>query len=245
MPPIKGCKKVTNYKVNCLLSLTHFCLMVCLHDLPPANRLIRLSCLFLIGLAMLIASIHPLDWSSYAMHQLGTLIFVAGMIWLHRRFGLRAISWIGSTGFLLLHILGARYLYSYVPYDEWFTALFGTGLSDVFGWKRNMYDRLVHFAYGLLLFPLMWDVCKRIFIIPSPAKLFAIVLMLNMSTSMIYELIEWGIAMSLSPKQAESYNGQQGDVWDAHKDMALALLGGILAGVFGGMITPFFSTKKT
>ena len=53
-----------------------------------------------------------------------------------------------------------------------------------------------------------------------------------MSTSLLYELFEWGIATTLSPDAAEAYNGQQGDVWDAHKDMALALAGGIIAAIF-------------
>ena len=46
---------------------------------------------------------------------------------------------------------------------------------------------------------------------------------------MVYELFEWGIALSLSEGMAESYNGQQGDVWDAHKDMALAMIGSIIS----------------
>ena len=50
--------------------------------------------------------------------------------------------------------------------------------------------------------------------------------------SMIYELFEWGIAVSLSEGMAESYNGQQGDMWDAHKDMALAMLGSLMAWIF-------------
>ncbi|WP_265088482.1 DUF2238 domain-containing protein [Psychrobacter immobilis] len=50
-----------------------------------------------------------------------------------------------------------------------------------------------------------------------------------MSSSLLYELLEWGIAATLSPEAAEAYNGQQGDIWDAHKDMALALLGGLIA----------------
>ena len=46
---------------------------------------------------------------------------------------------------------------------------------------------------------------------------------------MFYELLEWGIAFSLSEDMAESYNGQQGDMWDAHKDMALAMVGSMIS----------------
>lgn len=52
-----------------------------------------------------------------------------------------------------------------------------------------------------------------------------------MASSLFYELIEWWIAMGLSPEDAENYNGQQGDQWDAHKDMFLATLGAIVMGM--------------
>ena len=34
-----------------------------------------------------------------------------------------------------------------------------------------------------------------------------------------------GLTFALSPDQVENYNGQQGDMWDPHKDSALAMLG--------------------
>ena len=55
-----------------------------------------------------------------------------------------------------------------------------------------------------------------------------IALMLIMCSSLLYEWMEWGIALALSSEAAESYNGQQGDVWDAHADMLLATVGAAL-----------------
>ena len=45
----------------------------------------------------------------------------------------------------------------------------------------------------------------------------------------VYEIFEWGIAVVMAPNYAESYNGQQGDLWDPQKDMALALLGSLVS----------------
>ena len=181
---------------------------------------------------MLLASISPLEWSSYLLHQAGTLVFLA-MLWaMYRYWHISSYSYVLATLFLLIHIIGARYLYSYVPYDEWTQQLFSLKLSEAFGWQRNMYDRLVHFSYGLLLFGTMYESLKYLLKIKSVGTLIAITLMLNMSTSQLYELFEWGIATTLSPEAAEAYNGQQGDMWDAHKDMALALVGGVIAGLF-------------
>ncbi|WP_435978612.1 DUF2238 domain-containing protein [Psychrobacter sp. DM4] len=190
-------------------------------------------------IVMVLASIEPLEWSSYLLHQLGTLLFLALMMITYHYCHISSRSYVLAALFLVIHIIGARYLYSYVPYDEWTQQLFGIRLSEWFGWQRNMYDRLVHFSYGLLLFGAMAEISKSLFKIQSLKLLIAIALMINMSSSLLYELLEWGIATTLSPKAAEAYNGQQGDIWDAHSDMALALLGGLMSAV-----VVLFQTRK-
>jgi putative membrane protein len=49
-----------------------------------------------------------------------------------------------------------------------------------------------------------------------------------MISGLIYEWLEWGVALTMSPEAAEAYNGQQGDIWDAHMDMLLATIGALL-----------------
>jgi len=130
--------------------------------------------------------------------------------------------------FLGLHVIGARYIYSYVPYDEWCTSVFGFSLSEKLHTTRNHYDRLTHFSYGLLMvFPLR-ELLLR-FTKASRTFINYVAVEFVMASSMIYELIEWMIAIVLSPESAEAYNGQQGDMWDAQKDMAFAACGAIIA----------------
>jgi putative membrane protein len=59
---------------------------------------------------------------------------------------------------------------------------------------------------------------------------------LTMSTSMLYELIEWGAAETVGKDLGAAYLGTQGDIWDAHKDMALASLGALIAMVVAALI---------
>lgn len=191
-----------------------------------------MACLAVILVTMLLASIHPLVFSSYLLHQAGTLICVGLLLFLRYRVRLSERAFIGATVFLLVHIIGARYLYSYVPYSDWTQVVFGFSLDKALGWHRNMYDRLVHFSYGLLLFGVLFEVIRRYFSVLSLRQQIFLVLLCNMATSLVYEWIEWALAMTLSAETAEDYNGQQGDMWDAHKDMLLALLGGICASIF-------------
>ena len=46
-----------------------------------------------------------------------------------------------------------------------------------------------------------------------------------------YELIEWWVA-ELTGESAEAFLGTQGYMWDTQSDMALALLGAIIALLF-------------
>ncbi|MGA6136843.1 DUF2238 domain-containing protein [Acinetobacter dispersus] len=178
-----------------------------------------------------IASIQPLEFEAYLLHQAGTVLMLIALIVVMKKIGVSFYSFCLYLGFLLIHILGAHYLYSYVPYNEWIENLFHFDLNKSMGWSRNMYDRLVHFAYGLLLYPFFYR-CFQVWL-PSakPFTLFLLVIQFVMASSMFYELIEWWIAIGLSPEDAENYNGQQGDIWDAHKDMFLATVGALLIGI--------------
>ncbi|MEM9364885.1 MAG: DUF2238 domain-containing protein [Planctomycetota bacterium] len=145
----------------------------------------------------------------------------------HICYRIRTLSFACVLGFWALHIVGARWIYSFVPYDAWSQLLVGRSLSEVFDWQRNHYDRLVHFASGLLGAPPGWEFLSRIGLRGAAAAWVSVALVLAVGA--VYEILEWQIAVRLSPETAESYNGQQGDVWDPQKDMALALAGAILA----------------
>ena len=192
--------------------------------------------LAVMALACALASIHPLDFPSYLMHQASTLVGVGAMVWLARDGKISPAGFALGSLFMLVHILGAHYLYSNVPYNDWSKALLNWDLNAHFGWKRNMYDRLVHFCYGLLLYKLFLDVFSSWFPQVNRGRVALLVLQWILASSTIYELIEWWIAIGMSPEKAEQYNGQQGDVWDAHKDMALAFLGGLIAWIVGRLL---------
>ena len=191
------------------------------HSLSTKHYLV----LSLLLIAIIIASIDPLEYASYGLHQIGTAIMLVFLYYCLKKVGLSFLSFALYIGFLLIHVLGAHYLYSYVPYNEWILNTFHFDLNQIMGWSRNMYDRLVHLACGVLLYPVLLRLFHVWLPEAKPFKLFLLVVQFIMATSLIYEWLEWLIAIGLSPEDAENYNGQQGDVWDAHMDMLLATLG--------------------
>jgi putative membrane protein len=200
--------------------------LAALARLPYARYLATLGGLFaVLAVALGIAPKHRADW---VLENALVLAFLVTAALFHRRLKLSRISWTLIFLFLCLHQLGAHYTYSEVPYDAWTRALFGWSLSERMGWERNHFDRLVHFCYGLLLaYPV-----RELFLRVGNARGFwgyFLPLDATMSTSMLYELIEWGAAAAFGGELGAAYLGTQGDEWDAHKDMALASLGALLA----------------
>ena len=149
------------------------------------------------------------------------LVFLGvGLLWFTRKsFPLSRVSYTCLFIFMMLHALGAHYTYAEVPYQQWISALDG---------GRNHFDRLVHFTYGLLFAYPIREMFLRIGNVRGFWGYF-LPLDLTMSTSMLYELIEWGAAAVVGKELGMAYLGTQGDVWDAHKDMALASLGALIA----------------
>lgn len=136
------------------------------------------------------------------------------------------------AAFVLLHLFAARWSYSFVPYDAWLG-----GIDSTLGFQRNMFDRLVHFLFGLLAIdPIVelgtryWRLTRRM------ALIFAVLFVLAMGG--FYEIFEWTLTLTLAPADAGAYNGEQGDIFDAQKDMALAALGALLALPFAQRTSP-------
>lgn len=172
-------------------------------------------------------AINPHDRSDWALENLLVLAFALTLGLSYRAFPLSRLSYTLIFLFLCLHEVGAHYTYSEVPYDAWMTQAFGVSLNELLGWERNNFDRVVHFLFGaFLVYPIRELYCRV-----ANAKGFwgyFFPLELAMAASMLYELFEWGAATTFGGDLGVAYLGTQGDIWDAHKDMALASLGALI-----------------
>ncbi len=172
--------------------------------------------------------VKPLWPVEQALHSSLTVLGLAGLWWVDRRWTLGVGAFAAICGFIAIHCIAARWLYSNVPYEQWLQAALGWSPGEAFGWRRNHFDRLILFLYGLCLTPALLQLARRAWPALRAGQAFALAVMLVMCSSLIYEWMEWAIALLMSPEAAEAYNGQQGDMWDAHADMLLATLGSLL-----------------
>ena len=147
-------------------------------------------------------------------------------IFVHRRLSDGALT--ALFVFFVLHSLGAHYTYEKVPYDLWSEAAFGISISDLLGLHRNHFDRLVHLLYGLLVTPAFTQLLDAKIVMRGGWR-YLIPITFMASHSALYEVIEWGAAAVFGGDLGQAYLGTQGDVWDAQKDTALALLGSLIS----------------
>lgn len=194
-------------------------------------------CVFFVFLVLFALScISPPYPRYFILQHVPTAASVVALVVLRRRLRISLLSYSLLLLFLVFHLLGARYLYSYVPYDSWTESLLGINLTRYFGFTRNHYDRLVHFIYGLLIaVPAYRFQLRFLKLRPRWAALLAIQFI--MATSALYELLEWLVALTLAADWANEYNGQQGDFWDPQKDMALAAFGAVLSMCLAALVS--------
>lgn len=187
----------------------------------------------LVGFTILvgiITCIHPVFPTEQFLQHVGTLALLFMLVFDLKKNQLSLTAFTGLVLFTLLHIIGARYIYSYVPYNEWCKLIFHIDVNALFHTSRNHFDRIVHFSFGAMFFPYVYELFNGKKGLNVLMKII-IAWMCIQTASMLYELFEWTLTLVLSGEAANDYNGQQGDMWDAQKDMVLALLGSTISAI--------------
>lgn len=158
------------------------------------------------------------------------LTWLLEVIWVMAALPLLALAWQRFpltrllTVLLLVHgailMLGGHYTYAKVPLGFW--------LQETFGFERNHYDRLGHFAQGFVPAILARELLLRLTPLERGGWLAYLCVAAALSFSAFFELIEWWSAL-IWGADADAFLATQGDVWDTQWDMFLALCGAISA----------------
>jgi putative membrane protein len=176
----------------------------------------------LVSLVLLLvwSGIHPHDRFTWVLEVFPILLGVPALILLYPRLRLTPLVYTLVWIHCLILMLGGHYTYAQVPLGFW--------MEDWFGFGRNHYDRIGHFAQGFI--PAM--LAREIFIRHSPLKgsrwLPFMVVCFCLAFSAFYELIEFWTALATG-SAATDFLGTQGDPWDTQWDMMLALIGSIVS----------------
>lgn len=205
------------------------------------DRKFKTSLLVLLLIQLCLFSINPVYPNEIFLQHIVTVVVIGFLVYTTIKNNLYNSGFLCLILMLAVHIIGARWNYSNIPYDKWSQSMWGFSITEYFGFTRNHYDRFVHFMYGFLMILPTAEIYDKWIDLPKRYSMHVAFLFV-LASSMLYEVIEWLVAVFMSPEFAEAYNGQQGDFWDAQKDMALAMLGGIVMIV---MVKFVFVNKNT
>ncbi|MZP42358.1 DUF2238 domain-containing protein [Heliobacterium gestii] len=185
----------------------------------PVNRS-HLVLLMLVSLIFLWSGINPYDRFTWILEVFPAVIGLAALALTYRRFPLTTFSYTLIAIHMVILMIGGHYTYAKVPFFDW--------LRDSFDLGRNHYDRLGHLAQGFIPAILAREILLRLSPLRRGGFLSLLIPCVCLAISAFYELIEWWVALATGTA-AEAFLGTQGDVWDTQSDMAMALLGSLLA----------------
>ena len=131
----------------------------------------------------------------------------------------------------MLHVIGSHYTYERMPVGTW--------LRDTFDLSRNPYDRVVHCLYGFLIFLPVRELLFRRARLGMAKELF-IAFCIVSTGSMLYELVEWFVAVIVDPSAGPAFlamNGTARRTWRLRQAARLSprgLNGGSTIGIARG-----------
>lgn len=186
------------------------------HRIDPFVLALLAAC----AIVLVWSGVRPHDRFTWVLEVAPAVIAAAILIPTWRRFPLSRLLY----GLIAIHavilMVGGKYTYAQVPLGFW--------MQEWFGFTRNHYDRIGHFAQGFVPAIAAREILVRIPRLKRGGWLNFIVFCICLAVSAFYELIEW-TAAEVSGTAAEAFLGTQGDVWDTQKDMLMASIGAICA----------------
>ncbi|HEY0004732.1 MAG TPA: DUF2238 domain-containing protein [Pyrinomonadaceae bacterium] len=187
-------------------------------QVPSKRELLVLLVIYLIGWTIL--AIRPYDRTDWAMENFFPLTQLLATLIAYRYYKFTRLSYYLIFFYLFVQTYGGHYTYALTPPFNW--------LRDEFHLSRNHYDRVAHFCLGFLLAIPIREILLQ-YIKASRRWMAFITSAIVLAIGAFYEFIEWWIAVIVTPELGDKFLGSQGDIWDSHWDMLLALIGSILA----------------
>jgi putative membrane protein len=119
----------------------------------------------------------------------------------------------------LILFIGGHYTYAEVPLFDYF--------RDIFNQSRNNYDKVGHFAQGLVPAMIIRELFIRKKVVSNQSFFNFIIVAVCLAISAAYEWLEWGVSLATGDG-GDAFLGTQGYVWDTQSDMLFATIGAIV-----------------
>jgi putative membrane protein len=166
-----------------------------------------------------VLAIAPIDRRDWLLENILAVLLLGLLVGTYRRFQFSNRAYVLIAAFMMVHAVGAHYTYEHVPAGDW--------MKQALDLQRNHFDRVAHFAFGLLLTYPIRELFVRVMRLPGWWSYY-VPLTTAVSMSGLFEILEAWVAQIVSPQLGALYLGTQGDIWDAQQDMTAAIAGAAL-----------------
>jgi putative membrane protein len=173
------------------------------------------------------SAIAPHDRFTWILEVAPAVIGLVVLVFTRNNFPLTPLVYLLILMHCIILMIGGHYTYAEVP-------LFND-MKELFGFERNNYDKIGHFAQGFVPALIAREIFIRKSIVLSIRWRNFLIVCFCLAFSAFYELIEWWVAIA-SGEGAEAFLGTQGYIWDTQSDMGYALSGAILGLLILGKI---------
>lgn len=178
---------------------------------------IILITIFFVGFVL--SGINPHDYFTWILEVFPAIIGFIVLILTFKKFRFTDLTYFLILIHCYILFIGGHYTYAEVPLFNW--------IKDIFHQSRNNYDKVGHFAQGIVPALIVREIFIRNDVVKKGFWLSFLTVCVCVTISAFYEFLEWLVAVA-SGESAESFLGTQGYVWDTQSDMLFATIGAIL-----------------
>jgi putative membrane protein len=167
---------------------------------------------------LLWAVINPKESFTCFLEIIPAIIGVLILVFTFRKFRFTNFTYFLILIHCIILFIGGHYTYAEVPFFDY--------IREIFHQSRNNYDKVGHFAQGLIPAMIVRELFIRKMVIGNKSFFNFIIVSVCLAISAAYEWIEWLISI-ITGDNGDAFLGTQGYIWDTQSDMLFATIGAI------------------
>lgn len=174
--------------------------------------------LVLFFISLITSIINPKEVFTCFLEIIPAIIGVLILVFTFKKFRFTNFTYTLILVHCMILFIGGHYTYAEVPFFDY--------IKDIFHQSRNNYDKVGHFAQGLVPAMIIRELFIRKNVISNKSFFNFIIVSICLAISAAYEWIEWGVSIATGDG-GDAFLGTQGYVWDTQSDMLFATIGAI------------------
>lgn len=175
--------------------------------------------LTIFSISLLASIINPKEGFTCFLEIIPAIIGVLILAFTFKKFRFSNFTYTLILIHCLILFIGGHYTYAEVPLFDY--------IKELFHQSRNNYDKVGHFAQGLVPAMLIRELFIRKKVISNQSFFNFIIVSICLAISATYEFIEWFVSLATGDG-GDAFLGTQGYVWDTQSDMLFATIGAIV-----------------